>query len=43
VCARAFLCAACVRHAVASFAIAQRAADLKKAREELGKPPKGPA
>lgn len=43
VCARAFLCAACVRYANASFAIANREAELKKAREEFGKPPKGPA
>jgi len=32
-----------VRHAAASFAIEVRRAEMKKAREELGKPPKGTA
>ena len=43
VCAKTLLCAACVRHAAASFAIEVRRAEMKKAREELGKPPKGTA
>lgn len=44
-CVKTGLCAVCVRHAVASFAFEVRRAELKKAREELGKlqPPKGPA